>query len=340
MPEALPEPSSTVVHKPYSEISVIQKPRAQSIVKAKVLCAKKSNAPICIKKKKRPKEAILNPTELDFEVENHTGKTVYVTCFVYQRKRDFGHWRWDKSPVYKLEDNQTAIIDLDTIPDEQDRNNVFGYLGVFNDEKTAQDATYELTDDHYLLDLDLVSQLQGKKVTLEIEKYGKKGEFFEYDFVQIKGTENHVPPELDFSVENKTGKPILVTCFVYEKKAKGRWIAATETKDDMSVWRFDKTPIIRLEPDQIGIIDVDTITGDRDRNYMRGYLAVFDVDEQDEIEKATYELLDSKHKLHLGELSYLKNKKVVIDIEKYGIMEDFIDFTIKPVKKIDFTTIR
>lgn len=281
-----------------------------------------------------------NRNELDFDVKNETGKTVYVTCFAYQRKRDFGNWRWDKSPVYKLEDNQTVTIDVDTIPDEQDRNHVFGYLAVFTNQKAAEDAIYELTDDRYLLELDLLIQLKGKTVTLTIEKYGAKGEYFEYDFVNKNHKNDKEIPELDFPIENKTGKPILVTCFAYEKKAKGRWIASLEEKDDMSVWRFDKTPILKLMPDQIGVIDVDTILGNRDRTYMRGYLAVFDEDEELLAQQSTYELLETSRKLNLGELPRLKNKKVVVEIEKYGMMQDFIDFIIKPAKEIDFVNLK
>lgn len=281
-----------------------------------------------------------NPKELDFDVKNETGKTVYVTCFAYQRKFDFGHWRWDKSPVYKLEDNQTVTIDVDTIPNEQDRNHVFGYLGVFNDQESADDATYELTDDRYLLDLDLLMQLKGKTVTLTIEKYGSRGVFFEYDFVNKDAAAKKNIPELDFPVENKTGKPVIITCFAYEKKAKGRWIAATDDKDDMAVWRFDKTPLIKLMPDEIGIIDIDTIVGNRDRAYVRGFLAVFDEDEEALAENSTFELLDTKYKLNLGELPRLKNKKIVIEVEKYGIMQDFVDFIVKPVSKIDFKKLK
>ena len=280
-----------------------------------------------------------NPDELDFEVHNRTGKTVYVTSFVYQRKRDFGNWRWDNSPVYTIDSGKILTIDIDTIPDEQDRNNVFGYLGVFNTEQEAHDATYELTKDQNLLDLDLVYKLKGKRVTLEIEKYGYK-EFFDYDFVK-KDTEKKSHPELDFAVENKTGKPIIVTCFVYEKKAKGRWVPTLEEKDDMTVWRFDKTPLLRLMPDETGIIDVDTITSQYDRSYLRGYLAVFDMDEEDLAQRATYELLETKHKLHIGEpLAKLTHKTIVINVEKYGVAEDFIDFTIKPRHPIDFTKIK
>ncbi len=280
-----------------------------------------------------------NPKELDFDVENKTGQTVYVTCFAYQRKRYFGNWRWDKSPVYIIEDNQTVTMDVDTIPDEQDRNYVFGYLGIFKDKKSAEDATYELSDDRNLLDLDQLIKLKGKKVTLEIEHYGFKGEFFEYDFVPKKEVEAEAPYELDFAVENTTGKPIIVTCFVYQKKAKGDWVAATESKDDMTVWRYDKTPLIRLEPGEIGIVDIDPIVTKRDREYVRGYLAVFDEDEEDLAINCTYETLDTRYKLNLGELFRLKNTKIIVDVEKYGIMQDFLDFVPKEASDIDFTKI-
>jgi hypothetical protein len=280
-----------------------------------------------------------NPKELDFDVENKTGKTVYVTCFVYQRKRAFGRWRWDKSKIYQINNNQTVTVDVDSIPDEQDRNAVFGYLGVFKSEAEANDATYELTKEQNLMDLDLLIKLKGKKVTLLVEKYGHKGEIFEYDFVNKDGS---VGPsdELDFAIENKTGKPIFVTCFVYQKKAKGSWLASLEEKDDMAVWRFDKTPIVHLMPDQTGIIDVDTIVTERDREYVRGYLAVFDQDEENLAYQSTFESLETSRKLHMGELHRLKNKKIIIDVEKYGAMEDFIDFVIKPASKIDFKKVQ
>jgi hypothetical protein len=64
---------------------------------------------------------------------------------------------------------------------------------------------------------------------------------------------------------------------------------------------------------------------------MRGVLAVFDLDQMDEAEKANFQLADYKKKLKLGRLSKLKGKKVVLDIEKYGVRGNFIDFTVKPL---------
>lgn len=280
---------------------------------------------------------------LNFDVENKTGKTIYITCFSYIKKRDFGRWRWDKGPIYKLDAGQTQKVAIDFIDDDYSRKNVFGYLGVFTSEKVAQDSIYELLPDRNKLDLDQLMYLHDKKVTLEIERYGFKGEYFEFDFTEKdkrdEETKKKRTPELDFFVENKTGKTIIATCFVYEKKAKGTWFAAVDDKDDMEVWRFDKTPIITIPPNGLSIIDVDTITEGRDRSYVRGYLAIFDEDERKLAEESTFELLGSHRKLNLGLLSMLKNKKIVIDIEQYGIAEDFIDFVIKPLNRIDFTKV-
>jgi hypothetical protein len=212
--------------------------------------------------------------ELDFTIENKTGKTIYCTCFSYIHKGSFRHWRWDKSPVVELQDGTTAIIDVDTIDDEQDRKDVYGYLGVFDDQQSAEDAVIELVDERKLLDIDRLSELKGKKITIGIEKYGHK-EFLEYDFAPDT-TAVEKSPELDFVVENRTGKTIIACCFVYEKRGKGRWIPELEDKDDATVWRFDKTPLITLKPGEKEALNVDTIIAGRDRNYVRGYLAVFD----------------------------------------------------------------
>jgi hypothetical protein len=283
-----------------------------------------------------------NPDELDFDVENNTGKTLYVTCFTWIHRRDFGHWHWEKSNIYTLEPGATTTIDIKTVPMKEDRDKVYGYLGVFGNHQEASDAIIELTHEKHLLDLDVLMKLKGKKVTIDVERYGrKKGkdyEFFEYDFVNKDGKEQELPT-LDFAVENNTGKTVLVTCFVYQKKAKGSWIASTEAKDDMTVWRFDKTPIIKLLPHQIGIIDVDPITTGRDRIYIRGYLAVFDEDEEEKALNATFELLPSKYKLTLGELARLKNQKVVLEVDEYGMQPEIIEYVPKPMSHIDFTKI-
>lgn len=302
---------------------------------------------------KKSPEGTLTSTELDFKVENQTGKTVYITCFSYIKKRPFSRWRWDKSPIYKVEDNKTVVVDLPTIPDEEDRNNTFGYIGVFETKKEADDSTFELLNDNQKIDLDIITQLHNKKVTLEIEKYGIVGEFYDFDFKKIdekvdKKKEIKKEPELDFYVENKTGKTIFVTCFVYEKKAKGTWLAKKtseswnvneETRDDMTVWRFDKTPVIALKPNETGLIDVDTIIEPRDRIYIRGYLAIFDEDEKDMADKSIYELTSQQRKLDVGKLIDIKNKKISIYTQRYGITGNFIDYVVKPTQKPDIKKI-
>lgn len=133
----------------------------------------------------KPQQGTLTSSELDFEVENQTGKTIYITCFSYIKKRPFSRWHWNKSPVYKIDDNQTVVVDLPTISDEEDRNNAFGYLGVFDNAQDAENSTIELLDDNKKIDLDIIAQLHGKKVTIDVEKYGIVGEFYDYDFQDI-----------------------------------------------------------------------------------------------------------------------------------------------------------
>jgi len=291
---------------------------------------------------------IMTDAIIDFEVENKTGNTVYVACFSYMKKHTFERWRWNKSPVYKIDDDQKTTIKLPPIDDEQDRENTFGYLAVYKEAQGADDATYELLPDSNKLALDLLVHLKGKKVVLEVEKYGFKDDFFEYDFVRKDQKSATTPPSLDFAVENQTGKTVIVTCFVFQKKAKGTWLAektkadwklGEETRDDMSLWRFDKTSIITLKHGESGAINVDTIIEGRDRVDVRGYLAIFDEDEQKKAEDSIYELLPAQNKLQLDKLANLKNKKVVLEIEEYGIADDILDYKVKPISHIDFTKI-
>ena len=57
---------------------------------------------------------------------------------------------------------------------------------------------------------------------LEIEKYGIKKDFFEFDFVRDDQERGAGVQSLDFEVENKTGKTVIIACFTFEKKAKGK----------------------------------------------------------------------------------------------------------------------
>ncbi|MBD3273519.1 hypothetical protein GF385_04190 [Candidatus Dependentiae bacterium] len=256
-------------------------------------------------------------SELDFDVENKTGKTIYVVCFSYINKTSFDRWRWDKSPIYKLEKNQKATIDIDTIPDKEYKNHVYGALGIFNTQEEAESSTYELLKEKHRLDLDKLYKLKDKTVEIKIEKYGFKGDTLD---LKITPKKNNFR-ELDFFVENKTGKNLWICCFVYQK-------------DDTPIWKFDKTNLQLIKDGEIKIIDVDTIANKYNRVFTSGFLGVFDEKNKTKAEKSTYELLQPKNKIALGKLAALKNKIVVIKIEKYGFKDDFLEIAIKPTKRI------
>ena len=128
-------------------------------------------------------------------------------------------------------------------------------------------------------------------------------------------------------------------CFTYEKKAKGRWVAAIEDKDDMSVWHFEKTKVQLVKPGEKVLIDIDTILSERDRSSVRGYLGVFEDNEEQQALESTFELLEPKNKLNLGNLIKVKQKTIVLDVKRYGVGDDFIEYVVKPVRHIDMTKI-
>lgn len=289
-------------------------------------------------KKKNVKKDVSGIDTLDFEVENLTGKTIYVTCFSYLRRRIHDRWHWSKSPIYELTSQSKVVVAVAQTVYEDDYNSVFGFLGVFDTKKKAEDSIYELMQDEEKIDLDLLFKLKGKKVTINIENYGFKKPFYDYDFVTKDKKERTDIPELDFYVLNDTGKTIFVCGFTYMKKAKGSWVAALD-KDDMAVWRFDKTKVLKLAPHDYGYIDVDTIASKYDRDFATGFVAVFDEHEEKLANEATFELVDSRRKLDIGNLKNFKNGLVVIDVQKYGIKEDLVEYTVKPVRKIDMTKI-
>jgi hypothetical protein len=256
--------------------------------------------------------------ELDFLVENKTGKTIFVCCFSYIQKEPFSQWRWDKSPIYKIDAKQKVTINIDTIPDEENLQQTFGYLAVFSDEKIAKESIYELVDDSKKIDLDILYKLKGRTIVVGVERYGFKDEVLDFE-IKKKIAEAEQIPELDFVVENNTGKTIFVTAFIYQ------------VKDDIrSVWTYDKAPILKLKQGQIGVINVDTVTKERDRRFMSGFLAIFEERQEKIARESTYELLSAKDKLSLGRLSRLKNKKVVIQVEQYGAIGEISEFDIQP----------
>lgn len=178
------EPVTIHQEAPQKQAQVTQPDKDPQELAASPHAQKKESGTTHAHKKKHLQHTI--PHKLDFSVENNTGRTIYVTCFSYIKKRIFSRWRWDKSPVYMLKPQESALVAIDFIPDPLDRKNVYGYLGVFPTEEEAEAATYELTEESRLLDLDLLKNLYGKKVTIEIEKYGLTRELLEYDFVKKK----------------------------------------------------------------------------------------------------------------------------------------------------------
>ncbi len=256
--------------------------------------------------------------ELDVDVENRTGTRVFVVCFTYQRTYHTSRWHWDKSKVYELEDGQRATIDVETIPDLIDKDNVYAYLALFSSRNAAEKAIYELLDSKFKIDLDLLSKLKGKRVVLGVERYGFKGEVLDFDLVEKLGLQAGIP-ELDFVVQNNLGSPVHVACFVYQRK------------EDSPVWRYDKTPVIHLEPGEVSLIDIDTIAERYDREFMRGVLAVFPDDQAKNAHEVTYELLEPENKIKLGKLIDLSGRKLSLEIEKYGILGDIVDYTVKPI---------
>jgi hypothetical protein len=269
---------------------------------------------------KSENEGTLAKDSLDFLVKNKTGKIIHTTCFSYTKKGESNRWRWDKSPVLSIAPGQSRVVDIDELSNPRNRKNVFGYLAVFETREEALGASYELLDDRKSLDLDLLHKLKNKTVVVEVERYGAKTERFEY-FLESE-TPEASQKELDFYVENKTGKPVHVACFIYEQR---------QDSDDQSPWRYVKTGVQYLENSEIAVVDVNTIKEKYDWEYMRGGLAVFEKDEEEIAQAATYQLLAPEKKLALGRLSTLQGKKVTLEIERYGNTGDFVDFVVRPL---------
>lgn len=277
--------------------------------------------------------------DLTFFVHNVSGTTLYVSCFSYLKLHRFNRWRWRKSEVKEIKPGEKISCVTRILEDPKDFGNIFGALAVFSQRQDAEAATYELLRDENKLDLDLLIDIENKTVVVGVERYGFREPFFDYDFVKDKETPTDLQTELSFFVQNQTGRPVFITGFIYSKKAKGRWIAAVEDKDDMSVWRFYKTKVLRLENGQTGFVDVDSIIPQRDRSYVRGYLGIFDEDHEKDAHNKTYELLSEQEKINLGPLTSRQGRTIILEVERYGVANDVIDFTVKPIRWIDFTKI-
>jgi hypothetical protein len=274
----------------------------------------------CVKDTTTPKN---NPQEysLRVKIRNITKTTLYATCFAYIKKDKSPRWRWNKSGIYELIPTKEVSILIDSYRSQAAIPDAYGVLGVFTSYEEAQNAIYELTPDENKVDLDRLQKIQDKTIVLGIEKYGVVGDIFDYSFIPDNATYQEVP-ELDFTVENKTNKPLYVTAFIYQKK------------DDMPIWHYDKSEIIKINPNSESLIDVDTIVNPYDRKYTRGYLAVFDETEKQEAYDSTFQLLKDHQMINVGILSELQDRKIILKNQKYGILGDVIDFVSKEPRKI------
>lgn len=211
-------------------------------------------------------------------------------------------------------------MEVDSVHSKDVEEQVYGYLAIFDTLQAAKDSTYQLLDDTRKLDLDLIYKIQNKTVIIEVQKYGVEDRVFDYKLSSAQIDQLGFQPELDFFVENKTGKTVHVTCFVYGQQ---------EDSVKSAVWKYSKTPIQTLEDGEIGVIDIASIRDKYESRYMRGALGVFDASEEQEAHDSTFQLLSESKKVKLDKLSALRGKKVVLKIEKYGSEGTFIDYVVK-----------
>lgn len=276
------------------------------------------------KQEQSAEPAPIKTFDLTIKVKNITNRTLFATCFAYMKKNNYPRWRWHKTKVRPLLPQEETIIPITQLTRKDDFHNVYGTLGVFLSQPEAEAAIYELTPDENKVDLDKLHKLTNQTIVLGIEKYGVVGDIFDYSFFP---DDMNIPevPELDFVVENKSGKTIYATAFIYQKK------------EVQPIWRYDKTPVVRIASGQSKLVDVDTLTDPYDRKYMRGFLAIFDESEQEDANHSTFQLLKEHQKVNLGLLAALRDRKVIIKNQKYGILGDIIDFTVHEPRKIAFS---
>lgn len=263
-----------------------------------------------------------NKNMLHITAKNETGKKIFICLFSYIKTRVHSMWRWDKSKVFELDDQDSQIIFTDKILNQRIMKQVYGYLAVFNSLQEAEDSSFELTEDKKMIDLDLLYKLPDKLITIKIEKYGLEKSKLNYE-INSKEKKVKTNPELDFVVENQTGKNILATCFLYNQK---------EGSHNLEPWEFSKTNVVKIKNNQSTTIDLKTVYDEYRWKYMRAILAIFDENSYEHAKEATLELTSSQNKIDLGLLSSNLNRHIIIKIEKYGLSGDFIDFVVKPTQ--------
>lgn len=253
--------------------------------------------------------------ELDFFVKNKTQRPIFVTCFYYAKKETTAIWKWYKTDVIKLNPTQASLIDIDTLPDRDNREYVYGYLGVFNSQVEADTAIYELLSEKNKVDIEKLTKIKGKTVIIETDRYGFKGEVLNFR-IKDENVDKKLAtiPSLDFRVYNKTGKDLWLTCFLYEKQSKVQ-----------RQWEFRKTPVVKLNNNDSTIINIDPVAEEYDRKNVRGFLAAFSEDEKKIAEEATYELTPLNKLIKLGKLYRLNGLNVILKAKKYGLEIDTND---------------
>ena len=265
-------------------------------------------------------EVVKMKDSLSFSVCNKSGAPFYCCCFYYIKNKLIGRWRWDKSKIYKVQPARTRLIVLDeSVDDERDRNAVFGYLGVFKSKEEALNSVMDMIEEEKLLDLDLLYKIKNKVIEIGVKQYGIKGERLSYAALESITTNNK--PSLDLLVENQSGRDLFLTCFVYEQP---------EHTHNFDLWTYDKTEVKKAANGQQIRLEIPSSNDQYRWSYMRGVLGVFDSNDEAVAQNATFELAKPINKLELGLLASLTDKKIILSIEHYGILGDFIDYVIKP----------
>lgn len=290
----------------------------------------KNNVAIEALRVKSPQEdqlpRINEQDQLTVRCSNKSNKSLILCCFYYTKLRQNAYWRWMKSPLYFLENNDECTIPIIAMDDLLVKQEIIGYLGIFHSKEEAEAATFECLREEQKIDLDYLLELRNTSIEIIINQYGFKKEQIDYRRKADK-QEYVVQPELDFMIENRTGKPLLACCFVYQKNS---------DQDNLMPWKYHKTKIQKIMPNESMLVDIDTIKELYDWIYMRGFLALFEADQMTAAEEATYELLKPEQKINLGRLADVLGKKILITVEKYGSAKKIFEFQQVAATRIDF----
>lgn len=107
----------------------------------------KSNVAIEALRVKSPQEdqmpRINEQDQLTVRCRNKSNKSLILCCFYYTKLRQNAYWRWIKSPIYFLENNDECTIPIVAMDDLLVKQEIMGYLGVFHSKEEAEAATFE-----------------------------------------------------------------------------------------------------------------------------------------------------------------------------------------------------